>query len=44
KVPNFKPLCGKICEQVLANVLGKARTKPASNNTPAFDGKSEQVP
>ncbi|MBP2664917.1 MAG: hypothetical protein H6Q71_2865, partial [Firmicutes bacterium] len=33
KVPNFKPLCGKICEQVLANVLGKARTKPASNNS-----------
>jgi len=31
-VPNFKPLCGKTWEQVLANVLGKARTKTASNN------------
>ena len=32
EVPNFKPLCGKTWEQVLANVLGKARTKTASNN------------
>jgi hypothetical protein len=32
-VPNFKPLCGKLCKQFLADVLGKARTKPVTSNT-----------
>ena len=41
-MPNFKPLCGKICEQFLANVLGKARTFAASNKH-FTDKKGERI-
>ena len=42
-MPNFKPLCGKTWEQVLANVLGKARTKTASNNIISYQSILNRV-